>query len=366
MMTTRSLRLALLCTSLVAGCGVGPAPYQPDEHGGQAGGVGGPLCPDPTMDCTNSQGNGKGVYYDEDGYAGFTEPTQVLITHFINGTKTVAFDGVYYNPVDSKWLPLPPNAGHVVGADFAGQGGYAVYNISESGTDLTVTLFDPVTNTPRAISQNDLRLLTLRLRLTNPNDSKQFTNYLVRFTDSVSDKGVTAYHLEWQVAGLTSWVSYCTDHKGYADRAVFQHGVYVNPWTGKVTRNATTESSYVTMSCRLGAPATCATWGYDALQNTELFAGCIQMKRASYCGDENAYTISGTFIGISDYQGIKADGFDDGSIEANWTGNGATCIKHQRHPELGFSGACNGVPIPVCDVNHLPADHLVSSLSAKQ
>jgi ADYC domain len=114
-----------------------------------------------------------------------------------------------------------------------------------------------------------------------------------------------------------------------------------------VTRNATT-AHFVTVSCRLGGPATVYWWGYDHLNpaTTWYFDGGLHMKRASYCANSRHYTIAGTQIRIADDAGIEDDPIQD--VEAFWTPTGATCLGTMRHPELGFSGWCNGVKLPVC------------------
>ena len=106
----------------------------------------------------------------------------------------------------------------------------------------------------------------------------------------------------------------------------------------------------MTLSCRYGGIATVRLWGYPyrAPYNTYFFDAGLQMKRASYCADSSFYTHANTKIRIWDSAGENQDPMTAAEVEAWWTPNGATCIGPLRHSGMGFSGKCNGVPLPPC------------------
>jgi hypothetical protein len=145
------------------------------------------------------------------------------------------------------------------------------------------------------------------------------------------------------------------------DSVVFMGGIDVNPINGAVVRNP----DVVTLSCSLGAIATAYRWGYDykplslfghpltEYNATALwyFNAAIQMKRASYCGDDRHYTMANTDIYISDAKSIQ-DGIQAPSlIEAFWTPQGASCVNvsQMRHPEL--ADLYEGRPPTICEQN---------------
>ena len=100
-----------------------------------------------------------------------------------------------------------------------------------------------------------------------------------------------------------------------------------------------------TVACRDAAIAKCVEWGYpDAGVWTESNGGdshdislnyfhqaCVRMVRADYCGDGHSHTANGTVIDLFDAKGIQTPAAGGTMpFEAEWSANGATCVKHPR------------------------------------
>jgi hypothetical protein len=92
-------------------------------------------------------------------------------------------------------------------------------------------------------------------------------------------------------------------------------------------------------------------WNYSYIDPSPTallyFGSAIQMKRASYCGDGHAYTISGTQITIQDTEGNWNGPIVN--LEAQWSPQGATCLNlnHRRQPTISFPG-CAHRSLPPC------------------
>jgi len=317
------------------------------------------ICPDGTTNCTNP--NGTGIYTAEWGAAGIG-PNRVMITHFVNvpGTPTtsrVAFEGRYFDPQTSAWGQLPP--GLVVRADYQGRHELPVLAVNETSTALQWTLLDPQTSQPILVLDPGLASLVVYVQFTLRATTNNTTQvYALRFQPAAggppSKLPLRIYDLSWQDARAPQApVRYCADGQGTTDPVVFQRGMDVHPITGAVVRDPGS-ASFVTMSCRGGAVATVYSWGYGygAASSTPTFyfdAG-IQMKRASYCGDAQFFTVAGTRIFMTDDQGIQPATPPPSSIEAWWTPTGASCVNlaNLRHSAMGFGGSCKGVPLPAC------------------
>lgn len=101
-----------------------------------------------------------------------------------------------------------------------------------------------------------------------------------------------------------------------------------------------------TFACRGAAIAKCVEWGYREwattpeclttgvchnLSLTDFHQACIRMVRGDYCGDGVAHTENGTPIDVWDAVGIQTETPGTGmTLEAEWTVNGAACVKHTR------------------------------------
>jgi hypothetical protein len=317
------------------------------------------ICPDGTTNCTSP--NGTGIYTAEWGEAGIG-PNRVMITHFVNvpGTPTtsrVAFEGRYFDPQTQLWGLLPP--GLVVRADYQGKHEIPVLAVTEAATAMQWTLLDQTTSQPMLVPESELASLVVYVQFSlraTTNDNTQI--YALRFQPATggppSRLPLRMYNLTWQDARAPQApVRYCADGQGSTDPVVFQRGMDVHPITGAVVRDATS-AHFVTMSCRGGAVATVYSWGYGygvaPSTPTFYFDAGIQMKRASYCGDAQFFTIAGTRIFMTDDQGIQPATPPPSSIEAWWTPTGAACVNlaNLRHSSMGFGGSCKGVALPAC------------------
>jgi ADYC domain len=360
----RTKRGAFLALLIWGGCGVAMAPTAAQAE---------PIryrCPDPTTDCTQS--NGTGVYTGEDGHAWIDDAIQLMITNFQNNAGSVTFQGRYYSAPQKWWLMLP-SAGNVWSADYGGLTRLTVKSVSEVGTLPTWTLEDAGGDIYE-VSGDKLLQLQLHLSFADPATGK-IAMYILGFDAAVDEKGhngkgVHKYNMNWRadVANSTPQ-QYCFDAKNNPDPVVFQQGLFVNPTTAAVTRDTTTAGT-VMLSCRLGGPATVWWWGYDYLGKTAstFFDAGLQMKRASYCADSHHYTHSGTHIFIADSSGIEDAPIDE--IESFWTAQGALCLTTMRHadefPEFDMSRTCNGQVLQLCptlaDRRQQPGNWLVDAV----
>jgi hypothetical protein len=335
----RSKGGALFALLLCGGCGVA-APVASEAAAVKL------RCPDPKTDCTQS--NGTGVYTGEDGHAWIDDSLELMITGFQNESGKVTFQGRYFSAPQKWWLPLP-SAGSVWSADYEGQTDLTVKAVTEKATLPEWTLEDSAGNVIPVVGAKMVNL-KLHLSFAEPSTGK-IDMYVIGFDAAVDEPGhrvVHKYNMNWHLEGSSAPQQYCFDANGKGDMVVFQRGLFVNPTSAAVTRDATT-TDYVMLSCRLGGPATVWWWGYPYLGTSDatfFFDSGLQMKRASYCADSNHYTKTGTLIHIADSSKIEDNPIL--AVEAFWTPTGATCIGKMRHPELGFNGTCNGVALGAC------------------
>lgn len=136
------------------------------------------------------------------------------------------------------------------------------------------------------------------------------------------------------------WARYCNVFK-QDPRTSFFAGHPVDGLTAEVGD----EPSAVTMSCETGAIDTCLEWGYRPWDDSktqsltisrDLFASCLQAKRAAYLaglGDPTSYTTDGTEILVRDHFGIRDD-LAGNRPEALWGPGGALCLDEMRHESL--------------------------------
>jgi hypothetical protein len=337
-------------------------------------------CPTPTGCGT---GNGTGVYYEEGGNAGI-DSLRLMITHFTNTSNTygpyVSFAGRYENTTTGIWYFLPANAGHVVRAIYNGVE-YKVVGVGESNTYPYFTLQDYANDAPFTVWGYYFPNLKIDIAISTPIDGQWRLSFLPSTsgqpfgTDNYSqnlspnvktaDQNVVYKWDMWyqNLKTLAPAQPYClrapqVDSYGNKytpdDYVAFQKGIDVDPVTGSVN----TGSNDVTLSCRYGAIATAYYWGYNYTTDWWHFASAIHMKRASYCGDANYFTVSGTLINIQDevpIEGVQTT-VSDNTVEAFWTPSGAACYNGPRRPNLydkfgikPFDGNCpDGTVIPPC------------------
>lgn len=336
--------LAATALLLAAGCGAETTTVESAAPDGTRTANGLVKCPDPSS-CTLS--NGIGVYYAEDGFAGLDDKLMLLITHFDNHEKDVTFEGRYFDSDLGQWKNLPTS-----GLVDAGIYGNVEWNVIAVHVDAAWASFTLQSRKDPSITvevkQKDLRNLTLRLRIENPMLRGKLAFYLLQFTAITVENHVVSYMPEWRPDSFgTKWKPYCLDPKGNPDNASFQEAIQVDPVDGTINYGGDAPYS-VTFSCRLGAPVTCQEWGYDPMKYQWHFPSCIHMKRASYCGDQNAFTYSGTKLVVADSEGVWTDKIDKTNVEAEWSPKGAVCVTAPRHPMLGYNFMCNGSPMPKC------------------
>lgn len=335
-MSMRGFIGTAVIATLMAGCGVAG---EVDQGGRAAEDAYKQRCPDPTTDCTVN--NGAGVYTEEKGFAGIG-PQHHMITHWMNvAGGGVQFGARYYDASTATWQVMTSSPYY---ANYGTLTHLTVRAVKEGNTVPAWSLYNPATNTTFTVGDSQLLNLQIIIQL-----DKLYTidwDAVLTDTDKVS---IRKYNMRWRETGTTTPTQYCFRADASKDQVVFQGGMAVNPVSAMVTRNATT-ANWVTMSCRYGAIAQVRLWGYPYRPgtNTFYFDAGLHMKRASYCGDGNFYTHAGTKIRIWDNQGIQTDPMTTSEIEAWWTPNGATCIGPMRHSAMGFTGVCNGVPLPPC------------------
>jgi hypothetical protein len=362
-MTSMKTLMGLVVIASAIGCGIDPADTAgPTGETGEAAQALGLRCPDPD-NCVLS--NGGGVYYDELGNAGIG-PNDYMITRFVNVTGGgVTIQGRGFTPSTGNFTSRP------AGIYYARYNGTAFLHVLQVQETLTVPTFWLVGQSGPAFPVTGLNLLNLQL-VVSVDEGLYTISFYGHHADSNSDGNATVqdFDMAWNPGESASPNpnAYCTRAPVYGsveDPVVFQQGIAINAVTGvMMARNS---NEYVTLSCRHGGIATARWWGYvyrNDLTSAQQFASAIQMKRASYCGDETFYTRANTFIEVWDSAGINGDTLDPDAFEASWgmTANGirAVCVNmnHRRRPGLNwppnqsgdpFNGTClDGTQIPDC------------------
>ncbi|XXX75219.1 ADYC domain-containing protein [Sorangium sp. So ce134] len=158
---------------------------------------------------------------------------------------------------------------------------------------------------------------------------------VVRIADVVERDGLTYYTVKYR-AGAGVWANVC----GEGLAAIAVRGTW-----DAVTGAFSDDGSQFTFACQGAAIAKCAEWGYRdwerraecdgkscASRDLSYFhRACVRMVRADYCGDGAPHTRAGTAIDIWDALGIQTETEGSGmSFEAEWTVNGAACIRRTR------------------------------------
>lgn len=362
--------IAVAADEVSSGAGVDASPpASRDEQGAEV-----TRCPDPP-NCT--AGNGTGIYAAEGGFAGIAALVStggdnramraIMITHFIvqrpanpNGVA-VTFTYGYFEPKTNAWIALsPPGLGRVESADYRLQKSLQVIGALEINTTPVWVLRNPSGNTTVSVTDTQLVDLVLHVSFTVPGRRTPVLATLgfnaASTTPRVDNFKTSArvYDLRWQNLSdspATAPQPYCHGPHNVPDTAVFQQGIAVDPVNGTVTRS---NAAGITLSCSLGAPAVVYRWGYPyhgSASDTFYFDAGIHMKRASYCGDANYYTVSGTRIQIADDRSIQSEPIR--FLEARWSPSGAICVDYNRpdylrHPEMGFTGQCGSKLVSKC------------------
>jgi hypothetical protein len=104
------------------------------------------------------------------------------------------------------------------------------------------------------------------------------------------------------------------------------------------------DPSMFTFGCTTAVLAKCALVGYKPWASFQECNGsdchvipgrayhqaCTRMYRADYCANGRAHTVNGTLINIYDNVGVQFDESTTMTLEAEWTPEGAKCVKHLR------------------------------------
>jgi hypothetical protein len=157
-----------------------------------------------------------------------------------------------------------------------------------------------------------------------------------------SDPEITLYTLAWYNG--TGWVNPCGEQNGLPIRAVPTKGRW------KYAAGVPDGGDYIndphlfTFSCTTGVISKCMFFGYKPWRTVEECNGstcqtlplqpfhqaCIRMMRNDRCGNGNSHTVNGTTINLYDARGIQLDESTTMPLEAEWTPEGASCVKHHR------------------------------------
>ncbi len=142
-----------------------------------------------------------------------------------------------------------------------------------------------------------------------------------------------------QRGSQSSWQALCPAKKDSPTPALALYGTY-----DETTGNYAPSSELFTFACTDGALGKCATWGYRPWTAVTECAGsacraqslqpwhlaCTRMVRADYCGDGVPHTRDGTPINIWDNLNVLRPDPSSWGLEAEWSANGARCIRHTR------------------------------------
>ncbi|WP_437777829.1 ADYC domain-containing protein [Sorangium sp. So ce1097] len=234
--------------------------------------------------------------------------TLALNGTYLNGVRFngVRFNGVRFNGVRFNGVSL--DATTLVGT--RGTDGQPVRGADFIGVDMEAALEDLSTTT-------------------------------VRITNVVERNGLSYYTVKHRVGSV--WANIC----GEGIEAIPVRGTW-----DEVTGAHSDDGSSFTFGCQGAAIGKCAEWGYhggarqaecsgsvcEGRDLSYLHQACVRLVRADYCGDGVPHTRIGTAIDIWDALGIQTETEGSGmSLEAEWSVDGAACVKHTRWRRLGAS-----------------------------
>ena len=247
----------------------------------------------------------------------------------------VTFNGLSFNGVTFNGIKF--NGIKFNGVSFNGSGynagtysGTSTATATLSSSQLTVT-----DSSGRTRSGSDLIGVKFSGQLDNG------TTIPVRI-DSVSYDSTTRLYQYAISLGADNgtWVPLCGTTSGVAVTAVPIEGNY-----DAVSGDYTPDNDMFTFACTNAALGKCIVWGYKPWSSSqecksksdcknqplaEWHAACTRMVRADYCGDGVPHTRNGTSINIWDVFGIQTQATTGWEMEAEWTADGAECIRHTR------------------------------------
>lgn len=270
----------------------------------------------------------------------------------------------------------------VTGITFDTRPSWQVESLSADKTELSAKIFDTATNQQFAVSGGDMVGLNIALLLPGTGTSAApIYAFVVRVdgVDKVPSQADTVYGFRMSYRpdfGSTQvWAPFCKGPQGQSELSVWYLGAVWEPMTGKKLISG---KEFNAVTCETGGIAVCLGWGYQPWnyaryastgQDESLEAyhqTCIHMKRASYCANEDAFTVNGTLIEINDPFAPQIHSSPLNTIEAVWTETGATCLTNPRHPALlspsFVSNGCGNGPLPVCTASAFSGAWLATGL----
>ena len=159
----------------------------------------------------------------------------------------------------------------------------------------------------------------------------------IRIDDIVHDN---VYDVDWNYVsvsfnGGSTWQPYCKNGEPVLP--------VLNRWS--VTNSRVSDPSVFTFACDMAALAKCVKWGYNPQRSKQecdgaghckqqqlddWHAACSRLVTADYCGDGVPHTRNGTSIDIYDNLNIQTRAGTLRGLEADWSTDGARCIRQTR------------------------------------
>ncbi|MFO0572681.1 MAG: ADYC domain-containing protein [Polyangia bacterium] len=352
--TSRSLGLLGVLALLGAGC----APATPESEGTQSVTQKGQVC---TRGCgSTDEPNGRGIHIartepqSQYGMHNSDGSFKFWLTHFESSGGKVQAAGWFIDGSGTAVKALSTT----IAASYQGRPA-ALLNMTSQGSQLVVTLRDTTGIVFTLLDKENVGL-ELNFSLANPDrriahDFQITVDSLDAISSLTGD--VSGYTLRYADRSLGDKPrELCQNALTGPESNVFFGGASWHPiHSGRVDN-----PGHLTVTCQSGAVAVCMGWGYrpwakaynsltsqdESLLDTH--QACIQMKRAAYCGDAQAFTIEGTKIAIQDSFQPAFNSEFSGDIEAVWGPKGASCVTTPRHdPATYFASAC-AQTLPQC------------------
>lgn len=172
---------------------------------------------------------------------------------------------------------------------------------------------------------------------------------------SPSSVDVRGFKFSYFYAGLLPQ-SLCQGPLG-SQRTFLYQDSYWHPETFLRTQ----DGSAITVTCELGAIASCMSWGYrpwdtrahngNTVSLRSWHAACVNMKTANYCGDGVAWTRYGTPIYVHDPLAPPVMSESLARLEAFWDDHGALCVNdgNRRVASLPWASSSCYAAMPSCE-----------------
>lgn len=322
-------------------------------------------CPSGSSTCGGDR-NGKGVYIArgvDDCFPGHSKKLTFCPEAFVNGPGGGVSLRLWGPLSQGPRAEIPLTAALEVGG---AETPVTLVRVEAERTGLVITYQRPG-ESDRKLSGDALKTLRLRFPVSGPG-FEVFTYTLkfepTRLPDRRRGDWLQRYSLSYQWATVNKsgpWLRHCG--AGAENASSLLGGYRVDPVTGEVR----SDPAATTLSCVTGAVDSCLAWGYapwaegarDGASSEQLFATCVQAKRAAYFagqGDFSSYTVSGTEIYKRDPFGINAEPTDRpepdwvGDLEAIWGPRGALCLNpaSRRRPDVPLPDNPS-LRLPPCD-----------------